>query len=63
MEGSPESLGKRTQLWEYLRTVDSGLYRRMRYFAKITECISRYCPGLKRPMCFQLNIRPTGNTL
>ena len=33
MEGSPESLGKRTQLWEYLRTVDSGLYRRMRYFA------------------------------
>ena len=33
MEGSPESLGKRTQLWGYLRTVDSGLYRRMRYFA------------------------------
>ena len=33
MEGSPESLGKRTRLWEYLRTVDKGLYTRMRYFA------------------------------
>jgi len=33
MEGSPESLGKKTQLWEYLRTVDSGLYGHMRYFA------------------------------
>ena len=33
MEGSPESLGKRTQLWEYLRTVDKGLYTKMRYFA------------------------------
>ena len=33
MEGSPESLGKRTRLWEYLRTVDKGLYARMRYFA------------------------------
>ena len=33
MEGSPESLGKRTALWEYLRTVDKGLYTRMRYFA------------------------------
>ena len=33
MEGSPESLGKRTALWEYLRTVDAGLYGRMRYFA------------------------------
>ena len=33
MEGSPESLGKRTRLWEYLRTVDKGLYTKMRYFA------------------------------
>ena len=33
MEGSPESLGKRTALWEYLRTVDKGLYTRMRYFS------------------------------
>ena len=32
MEGSPESLGKRTQLWEYMRTVDPKLYHRMRYF-------------------------------
>ena len=33
MDGSPEALGKRTRLWEYLRTVDQGLYTRMRYFA------------------------------
>ncbi len=33
MEGSPESLGKRTRLWEYLRTVSPRLYGRMRYFA------------------------------
>ena len=33
MEGSPESLGKRTRLWEYLRTVSPKLYTRMRYFA------------------------------
>ena len=30
---TPESLGKRTQLWEYLRSKDSGMYRRMRYAA------------------------------
>ena len=33
MDGSPEALGKKTQLWEYLRTVDAGLYHRMKYFA------------------------------
>ena len=33
MDGSPEALGKKTQLWEYLRTVDKGLYHRMKYFA------------------------------
>jgi len=30
---TPESMGKRTQLWEYVRSRDSGLYRRMRYAA------------------------------
>ena len=33
IDGSPEALGKRTELWEYLRTVDAGLYRRMKHFA------------------------------
>ena len=33
IDGSPEALGKRTQLWEYLRTVDSRLYHRMKYRA------------------------------
>lgn len=33
IDNSPEALGKRTQLWEFLRSVDSSLYRRMRYFA------------------------------
>ena len=33
MDGSPEALGKRTQLWEYIRSVDSKLYLRMRYFS------------------------------
>ena len=33
IDGSPEALGKRTQLWEFLRTVDSGLYRRMKHLA------------------------------
>ena len=31
--GTPEALGKKAELWEYLRTVDSGLYRKMKYFA------------------------------
>ena len=30
---TPEALGKKTQLWEYLRTVDSGLYHKMKYRA------------------------------
>ena len=33
MEGSPEKLGMRTELWEYLRTVDSSLYHRLKYRA------------------------------
>ena len=33
MDGSPEALGKKTRLWEYLRTVDRGLYHRMKYRA------------------------------
>ena len=33
IDNTPEALGKRTQLWEFLRTVDSGLYRRMKYGA------------------------------
>ena len=33
MDGSPEALGKRTRLWEYIRSVDSKLYLRMRYFS------------------------------
>lgn len=31
IDGSPESLGKKTQLWEYLRTVDLGVYHKMKY--------------------------------
>lgn len=31
IDGSPEALGKKTQLWEYLRTVDSGMYHKMKY--------------------------------
>ena len=33
IDGSPDALGKRTQLWEYLRTVDKKLYHRMKYRA------------------------------
>ena len=33
MDGSPEALGKKTQLWEYLRTVDSALYHKLKYRA------------------------------
>ena len=29
----PEALGKKTQLWEYLRTVDAGIYHKMKYRA------------------------------
>ena len=36
MDGTPEALGKKTQLWEYLRTVDSRLYHRMKYAAVST---------------------------
>ena len=47
MEGSPESLGKRTALWEYLRTVDKGLYTRMRYFAIPAATNLPTAPGRK----------------
>ena len=33
IDGSPEALGKKTELWEYLRTVDSGIYHKMKYRA------------------------------
>ncbi|MBQ8648393.1 MAG: glycosyltransferase family 2 protein, partial [Oscillospiraceae bacterium] len=42
MDGSPAALGKRTELWEYLRTVDPGLYHRMKYRALSTV---GYLPG------------------
>ena len=31
IDGSPEALGKKTQLWENLRKFDSGLYHKMKY--------------------------------
>lgn len=31
IDGSPEALGKKTELWEYLRTVDAGIYHKMKY--------------------------------
>ena len=31
MDGSPEALGKKTELWEYLRRVDNGLYHKLKY--------------------------------
>ena len=33
IDGTPEALGKKTELWEYLRTVDKSLYHRMKYRA------------------------------
>ena len=43
MDGSPEKLGKRTELWEYLRTVDSDIYHRMKYRAvSAVGCIPGY---------------------
>ena len=47
MEGSPQSLGKRTQLWEYLRKVDAGLYARMRYFSIPAATNLPTAPGRK----------------
>ena len=35
LANTPEALGKKTQLWEYLRTVDSGLYHKMKYLSLI----------------------------
>ena len=31
IDGSPEALGKKTELWEYLRQVDSSLFHKMKY--------------------------------
>lgn len=31
LNGSPECLGERTRLWEEVRAIDSGLYRRMKH--------------------------------
>jgi len=33
IDGSPEALGEKTKLWEYLRTVDVGVYHKMKYRA------------------------------
>ncbi len=33
IDGSPEALGQKTQLWEYLRSVDSRLYHKLKYRA------------------------------
>ena len=33
IDGTPAALGKKTELWEYLRTVDVKLYHKMRYMA------------------------------
>ena len=33
IDGSPAALGKRTELWEYLRSVDKGLYHKLKYRA------------------------------
>lgn len=33
IKGTPEALGTKTELWEYLRTVDAGLHHKMKYFA------------------------------
>ena len=33
IDGSPEALGKKTELWEYLRTVDLDLYHKLKYRA------------------------------
>ena len=33
IDGSPAALGKKTELWEYMRTVDPAIYHRMKYRA------------------------------
>ena len=33
IDGSPEALGKKTELWEYLRSVDVRLYHKLKYRA------------------------------
>ena len=37
--GTPEALGQRTELWEYLRTVDSALFHKFKYRAVSTMTI------------------------
>ena len=36
LDGSPEAIGKKTQLWEYLRSVAPGIHRRMRLASPVT---------------------------
>ena len=38
IDGRPEALGQKTALWEYLRTVDVGLYHKMKYRAISAVC-------------------------
>lgn len=33
ISGTPEALGQKMELWEYLRTIDPGLYHKMKYRA------------------------------
>ena len=33
IDGSPAALGKKTELWEYMRTVDPAIYHKMKYRA------------------------------
>ena len=50
--GTPEALGLRTQLWEYLRQKDAALYRRCRY--KVTN-VGTNIPGYQgRKLSVQL---------
>ena len=33
IDSSPQALGKKTELWEYLRSVDASLYHKLKYRA------------------------------
>ena len=47
MDGSPEALGKKTQLWEYLRTANKKLYYRMKHFSVPAATNLPTVPGRK----------------
>jgi len=52
IDGSPEALGKRTELWEYLRVVDANLYHKLKYRA--VSAVSNI-PGYQgRKLCVSL---------